>query len=162
MSRADGIAQKPPLAARDIAETTATGYPEPFDKAVRGRGKRRLGDWFGLSRFGVNLTRLAPGAATALKHMHARQDEFVFVLEGEVTLVLGERAHAMKSGDCAGFPAGAGVAHQVVNRSRNEAWILEIGSREADDEVRYPDDDLEARPLPGGGWVFHVRRESDA
>ena len=146
--------QKPPVAALAVPERTGTGYPEPFASRVRGRSRRRLGEWFGLRAFGVNLTCLAPGAGTALKHSHARQDEFVYVLEGCPVLEMGGTSFPLAPGDCVGFPAGAGEAHHLVNRSGADVWLLEVGSREADDVVVYPEDDLEAHPLPGGGWRF--------
>lgn len=128
-------------------------YPEPFADAVRGRRKHPLGDLFGLRSFGVNLTRLAPGAATALRHAHSRQDEFVYVLRGEPTLITERGERTLAAGMCAGFRAGSGDAHHLVNRSREEVVLLEIGDRSPGDSITYPDDDLEA-VLADGGWRF--------
>ncbi len=127
-----------------------TVYPHPFAARVKGRTKRRLGDYFGLENFGVNLTELAPGAVSALLHHHSRQDEFIYVLQGTPTLVLDKEEHELKPGDCMGFKAGAGVAHQIVNRSREPVVYIEIGDRTEGDEVEYPHDDLKATQLPNG------------
>ncbi len=108
--------------------TKPSNYPEPFFSRMAGRTKRPLGDLFGLTNFGVNLTTLAPGAMSALLHRHTTQDEFVYVLEGELVLVTDEGETPLKPGDCAGF-AKAGIAHQLVNRSDAPATYLEIGDR---------------------------------
>ena len=137
----------PPAAKR-------TNYPAPFASRVAGREKRRLGDFFGLSNFGVNLTRLAPGAISALRHAHSRQDEFVYVLEGSPTLVIGHGETQLVPGMCAGFKAGTGEAHHLVNRTQDDAVILEVGDRSAGDAVDYPDDDLRAVLGPDRKWAF--------
>lgn len=129
-----------------------SNYPPAFAALVVGRVKTPLGDLFGLGNFGVNLTRLEPGAISALLHRHSRQDEFVFVLEGRPTLVLEDGEVQMEAGDCAGFPAG-GQGHQLVNRTSQPVVYLEIGDRAPQDEVIYPADDLAAR-LEDGRWVF--------
>jgi|SRR5262245_16789394 len=131
----------------------ASNYPEEFAARVAGRRKRPLGDLFALKNFGVNLTTLAPGAASALFHRHSRQDEFIFMLEGELTLLTDEGEQALKAGMCFGFPA-AGTAHQLVNRSATDATYLEIGDRSADDTVAYPRDDLVAVLGPERKWIF--------
>ena len=115
--------------------------------------KHPLGDLFGLARYGVNLTRLAPGAQSALHHRHSAQDEFIYVLEGEPTLLCDGRAIALRPGMCAGFAAG-GRAHHVENRSSRDAVILEVGDRTPGDAVAYPDDDLEAVLGADGKWRF--------
>ncbi len=117
------------------------------------REKRQLGDQFCLRNFGVNLTRLAPGGESALLHRHSRQDEFVYVLEGEPTLITDEGELVLRPGVCAGFPA-AGRAHQIVNRSSADVVILEVGDRSPGDEGSYPADDLEAVLGAGGTWGF--------
>ncbi|HXV23594.1 MAG TPA: cupin domain-containing protein [Alphaproteobacteria bacterium] len=131
-----------------------TSYPDPFKAAVAGREKRALGDAAGLRNFGVNLTRLEPGAASALRHWHERQDELVYVLEGEVTLVTDEYERVLGPGMAAGFPAGRACGHQLVNRSRRPALYLEIGDRSPEDRVHYTQDDLDARLDPAGRWRF--------
>lgn len=128
-------------------------YPEPFASQMAGRVKRALGQHFGLGNFGVNLTTLPPGAVSALRHVHARQDEFIYVLSGQVRLECDAGTWDLGPGMCAGFPAGNGNAHRLVNVSDAEATYLEVGDRTAGDEVGYPDDDLMAREIEGR-WVF--------
>jgi uncharacterized cupin superfamily protein len=131
------------IRAGDAPPRAATSnYPEPFASRMSGRDKRPLGDLFGLTRFGVNLTRLAPGAMSALKHAHALQDEFVYVLEGRPTLHLGDRRIELAPGHCAGFRHGTGIAHHLVNESESDAVYLEIGDRTPGESATYPDDDL--------------------
>ncbi len=120
---------------------------------VKGREKRSLGDPFGLSHFGVNLTRLPPGAASSLRHAHTRQDEFVYVLQGNPTLHTNEGKLELRPGMCAGFKAGTGNAHSLINETVEDVIFLEIGDRTDGDEVIYPDDDLMAR-FAGGAWAF--------
>lgn len=129
-----------------------SSYPPAFAARMAGRVKRSLGDIFGLAAFGVNLTRLAPGAMSALMHAHSTQDEFIYVLEGELVLVTPEGESVLAPGMCAGFPAG-GAAHHLINRSAAEAAYLEVGDRSPGDQVSYPADDLVA-VLTGGAWRF--------
>jgi uncharacterized cupin superfamily protein len=135
---------KPPiaLAATEVPARTTSVYPEPFASRVAGREKRALGDAFGLTNFGVNLTRLAPGAMSALRHAHSRQDELVYVLQGRPTLITDAGETLLAPGMCAGFKAGGGDAHHLVNRSEADVVYLEIGDRSAGDMVEYADDDL--------------------
>jgi len=133
--------------------TKPSNYPEPFASQMAGRVKRQLGDVFGLSNFGVNLTRMVPGAISALRHSHSRQDEFIYILEGTPTLVAEAGETQLRPGMCAGFKAGEGGGHQLVNRSNEVVVYLEIGDRTAGDSVFYPDDDIEAY-LEGGAWCF--------
>jgi len=144
-----------PVPAKSVPEPgRKTVYPAPFATVVRGRTKRKLGDFFGLTNFGVNLTTLAPGAASALFHAHTRQDEFIYVLDGTPTLLLGEEEFALAPGVCVGFKAGSGIAHQLVNRSPDTATYLEVGDRTPGDEVQYPRDDLKAILDSNGSWVL--------
>ena len=136
--------------------TKPSNYPEPFFSRMAGREKRPLGDLFGLTNFGVNLTRLMPGGESALLHRHTRQDEFVYILEGRPTLVTESGEAVLEPGMCAGFPAG-GEAHQLVNRTDDEVVYLEIGDRTPGDEGSYPRDDLKAVLGPDGKWVFTRR-----
>jgi uncharacterized cupin superfamily protein len=129
-------------------------YPASFSAVTMGRLKRPLGDLFGIKNFGVNHTRLAPGAASALRHAHTRQDEFVYVLEGRATLLCDAGEYTLGPGMCVGFGGGTGEAHQFVNRSDADVILLEIGDRSAGDEVAYPDDDLVAGLGPNGQRVF--------
>lgn len=128
-------------------------YPAPFAALMSGREKRVLGDLFGLSNFGVNLTRLMPGGLSALRHAHSRQDEFIYILEGTVSLLTDAGETVLTSGMCAGFKAGTGDAHHLLNRSTEEALYLEVGDRSAGDQVQYPDDDIQAQYVEGK-WVF--------
>jgi uncharacterized cupin superfamily protein len=134
--------------------TKPSNYPEPFASRMAGREKRPLGDLFGLTNFGVNLTRLAPNAVSALRHAHARQDEFIYILQGEPTLVTDTGELLLRPGMCAGFKAGTGNAHHLVNRTPTEVVYLEIGDRSAGDAVGYPDDDIQAVLNADGKWGF--------
>ncbi|ALK10906.1 cupin domain-containing protein [Blastochloris viridis] len=135
----------------DIAPRTATLYPPPLDAITAGRTKYALGNAFGLDQFGVNLTELAPGAASALRHWHAAEDEFVFVLAGEITLVDDAGAQVLQAGEFVGFKAGVANAHHFVNRTAATARYLEVGTRAPhSDTVHYPDHDLLAAPGPDG------------
>ncbi len=130
-----------------------SNYPEPFASRMAGRIKHPLGDIFGLTNFGVNLTRLRPGAASALHHRHTRQDEFVYVVQGEPTLFTDAGETQLRPGMVAGFAAG-GTAHHLENRTQNECIILEIGDRTAADEANYPQDDIQALMGDDGKWRF--------
>jgi uncharacterized cupin superfamily protein len=142
-----------PTQAQSIPENkTKTIYPAPFAQQVEGRIKRKLGDFFGLTNFGINHTEIKPGYVTALLHSHSKQDEFIYVLEGNPTLVLKNEEYTLSPGDCYGVKAGSGIACQVVNKSDTRAIILEIGDRTPGDEPDYPNDDLKARQLPDGSW----------
>lgn len=148
-------ANKPQLAivAADAApRTKPSNYPEPFASMMDGRIKRPLGDIFGLANFGVNLTRITPGAVSALHHSHSRQDEFIYIIEGEPTLFLGDAVQRLAPGQCVGFPA-SGPPHHLKNETAADVVILEIGDRSAGDEVSYPADDLVAVKTPDG-WAF--------
>jgi uncharacterized cupin superfamily protein len=148
------VIDRPISAAGVEARRGQTVYPEPFARLVAGRTKRKLGDLFGLTNFGVNLTHLEPGAASALFHSHAVQDEFVYILEGAPTVLLGQAEYQLSAGDCIGFKAGTGVAHQLINRSDRMVSYLEIGDRTPGDLVVYPKDDIAAKLGPSGSWVM--------
>ena len=141
------------LAADAATRTKASNYPEPFASRMAGPEKKPLGDLFGLSQFGVNLTTLRSGAVSALHHQHSRQDEWVYVLNGEVTLHVGSDSYLMHAGMCAGFRAG-GQPHHIQNSSSSDATIIEVGSRAEGDEVSYATEDLVAAMNPAGQWVF--------
>ena len=148
------MTDRPALLACDAPpRAKVTNYPEPFATRVRGRLKRPLGELFGLRNFGVNLTRLAPGAASSLHHRHSRQDEFVYVLEGEATLFTDSGETRLGPGMVAGFAAG-GTAHHLENRGDRDCVILEIGDRTPGDEVGYPVDDIRAVMGKEGKWHF--------
>ena len=133
---------KPPVRALDLPEQRASSYPEPFRSRMGDRVKSRLGDAFGLTQFGVNLVRLAPGGQSALRHFHTHEDELVFVLEGELVLVTNAGERPVGAGMCVGFPANTGDAHHLINRSDATAVYMEVGSRADADNGHYPDDDL--------------------
>lgn len=133
--------QVPPRARKSL-------YPQAIldlhGTRLAGREKRALGDLYGLQNFGVNLTRLEPGAISALRHAHAKQDEFIYILQGCPTLYTDAGPTSLSPGMCAGFKAGSGDAHRLVNESDDDVLYLEIGDRTAGDQVVYPDDDLQA------------------
>ncbi len=144
-----------PISAQSIPVLMGTTiYPQPYAALVEGRLKRKLGEYFGLRNFGVNLTHLSPGAISALAHHHSKQDEFIFILEGTLTLVLGKEEFVLNPGECYGFKAGTGIAHQLINRTQLSAKYLEIGDRTEGDEVEYPNDDLKAKQQPNGVWTL--------
>src|ERR1700726_1942886 len=129
----------------DIAKIpidTRTGYPPPLDRVVIGRERKRLGNAVGLDQFGVNLTTLRPGAASAQRHWHAAEDELVYVLAGEVVLAEEGSETVLRPGDAAGFKAGAANGHCLINRSAEDAVYLEIGTRSPAERVDYPDIDM--------------------
>lgn len=133
--------------------TKRSNYPEPFASRMDGRQKLPLGDLFGITNFGVNLTRLLPGAVSALRHAHSRQDEFIYVLEGRPTLHTDEGYTPLVPGMCAGFKAGTGNGHRLINDTSEPVVYLEMGDRTSGDEGTYPDDDLRAQ-LVNAAWVF--------
>lgn len=141
-------------AAEVAAWTRQSGYPAELRAKVEGRSKRRLGEVFGLRNFGVNLTTLAPGAASALRHAHRTQDEFVFILEGEPVLLTDAGETPLKPGMCAGFRAGSGDAHCLVNRTERQVHYMEIGDRAPGEVVTYPDDDLLVTQQPDGSYLY--------
>jgi uncharacterized cupin superfamily protein len=148
--------RSPPIAifaASAPPRTKPSNYPEPFFSRMGKREKRPLGDLFGLRNFGVNLTRIVPGGESSILHRHSRQDEFVYILEGEPTLVTETEEVVLSPGMCAGFPA-KGIAHQLVNRTDRDVVYLEIGDRAPGDEGTYPRDDLKATLGPDGKWSF--------
>jgi len=130
-------------------------YPEPFNRAVAGRQRKRLGNAAGLDQFGVNLTTLKPGAASALRHWHEKEDEFIYVLEGEVVLIEDDGEVVLRSGDAAGFKANVPNGHHLVNKSGRDAVYLEIGTRSKHERAEYPDDDLRVIRDEKGGRYTH-------
>jgi uncharacterized cupin superfamily protein len=134
----------------EVPEQSSSMYPEPFRTRMGDRAKRRLGNAFGLTQYGVNLVRLGPGGQSALRHFHTHEDEFVYVLEGELTLVTNVGAQKVGAGMCVGFPANTGDAHHFKNEGTQVAVYLEVGGRVADDNAYYPDDDLAWLDGPDG------------
>jgi uncharacterized cupin superfamily protein len=117
-------------------------YPKEFAPVISGREKQRIGDAVGLTQFGVNITRIKAGSASALRHWHEQEDEFVYMLEGELVLCENDGETVLKAGDAAGFKAGSGVAHCLVNRTERDAIYLEVGTRAESERVHYPDVDF--------------------
>lgn len=132
----------PKLEIDSIPERRGSTYPAPFDQQVGPCIRQRLGDAGGLTQFGVNRIELAPGSWSAQRHWHSEEDEFVFVLSGELVLITDSGEQVMRAGDCAAFPANDANGHHLVNRSDSEAVCLEVGSRSATDFVVYPDIDM--------------------
>ncbi len=139
---------------KTVAARTGSTYPEQFKGAVNARSKRVLGDLFGLSNYGVNLVELQPGAWSAQRHWHTAEDEFVFVVSGEITLVTDSGEQLMTPGMVVGFPAAAENGHHLVNNSDAAATYLEIGDRKPEDVCHYPDIDLLLQADGKGGHVF--------
>jgi uncharacterized cupin superfamily protein len=119
-----------------------SNYPEPFNRVVAGRSRKRLGNAAGLDQFGVNLTTLKPGAASALRHWHEKEDELVYILDGELVLIEDHGETVLKPGDAAGFKANVPNGHHLVNKSGKDAVYLEIGTRSKHERAEYPDVDL--------------------
>ena len=142
------------IVAAEVPARTGSGYPAEFRARVAAREKRALGDVFGLRNFGVNLTRLPPGAASALRHAHAVQDEFVYILAGEPTLVTDAGETTLRPGMCAGFRAGTGDAHHLINRGLDDVLYLEVGDRSPGDSAVYPDDNLAVSMGEDGKWAY--------
>lgn len=132
----------PALKPESIDLRRETDYPGDFKNIVAGRARRALGDALGLSQFGVNLVQLASGAASAQRHWHAKEDEFVVILSGEVVLISDGGEQVLRAGDTAGFAAGVADGHHLVNKGSEEAVYIEVGSRRDGDVVEYPDIDL--------------------
>lgn len=144
-----------PISIKSIPATKGgTVYPPPFAAVVAGRTKRKLGNLFELSNFGVNLTQLDPGAMSALFHSHETQDEFIYILQGTATVKVGNEEHLIHAGEFIGFKAGSGEAHHLINNSNGLVTYLEVGDRSPGDNVEYPDDDIKASLSPTGSWVI--------
>jgi len=148
------------LAARDLPTRTTTIYPAAMAKPLEGRKKAALGNAFGLDQFGVNLTTLAPGAWSSHRHWHEAEDEFIYVLDGEITLINDEGRHVLTPGMCAGFKAGAANAHHLVNESAAPASYLEVGTRAAAETAHYPDVDMASGKANGQWWI--TRKDGSA
>ena len=143
------------IAAEAPVRTKPSNYPEPFASRMAGREKRALGDLFGLANFGVNVTKLAPNASSSLRHAHTKQDEFIYILQGNPTLHTDEGFTVLSPGMCAGFKAGTGNGHRLVNQTSEDVLYLEVGDRTTGDEGSYPDDDLKALLVEGKWKFFH-------
>ncbi len=143
-----------------LAPRTSSAYPTQFQLPAGTREKRALGNALGLSHFGVNLTRILPGGMTAHRHWHTEQDEFVYVLEGELVLVTDEGETVLRGGMAAGFPAGVANGHHLINRGDAPATVLEVGDRPPNDRAEYPDVDLRVK-MVDGAWVFSDKQDNE-
>jgi uncharacterized cupin superfamily protein len=149
----------PKIDIASLKVDSSTGYPEPFRGAVAGRERKRLGNAVGLDQFGVNLTRLKPGAQSAQRHWHEAEDEFVYVVEGELVLCEDGGEIILRPGDAAGFKAGVANGHCLINRSAQDAVYLEVGTRALRDRAQYPDIDLLVRKDENGVRYTHKSGE---
>lgn len=149
---------KPPaiLASEVTPRTQKSNYPSPFAERVSGKLKRPLGDFFGIKKFGVNLTELAPNGESTLLHKHSKQEEFIYIISGHPTLITGETETILNPGMCAGFTPD-GSAHQLINRTSETVTYLDLGDRIAGDEVSYPADDLMAVMDENQKWKFKTK-----
>lgn len=134
---------KPALDSKAVEAVSQCGYPEPYRSLVLPREKRRLGDALGLTKIGINRTTLVPGKMSAMRHWHTAEDEFVYVIEGEVVLRTSAGEQVLRAGMCAGFPAGVEDGHQLINRSEHPAVYLEVSNRDAEDTAYYSDADVD-------------------
>lgn len=144
----------PALEPLEVPAISKTMYPPPHDKVVAGRLKRRLGPLLGLTDYGVNLTTLMPGAASAMRHYHSANDEFVYILDGEVTLVTDAGKQLLTTGMCAGFPKGKTDGHHLINEGTRPVQVLEVGTNFEPDIVGYPDEKLFLYPDAKGRKEF--------
>ena len=154
-------ARRPQLPALDpstVKAVTGSDYPRVFRGTTEAGERRRLGDALGLANFGVNLTRLPPGCASSLRHWHTKQDEFIFMLEGELVLISNSGEQILTPGMAAGFPAGKPDGHHLVNRSSGDALFLEIGDRSPGDDGEYPDHDMIWRNINGDQKYVYLHR----
>lgn len=138
---------------------TATGYPSPFNKAVEGRSRKRLGRFAGLTQFGFNVCTLKPGAASSQRHWHENEDEFVYVLDGEVVLREDEGEIVLKPGDAAAWKAGVQNGHCLINRSNRDAVFIEVGTRGPSERAHYSEIDMQA--IRDGSTFRYVRKNGE-
>ncbi len=143
----------------DLQPRVGTGYPAVFSEKCADREKKVLGDMFGLTQFGVNLTTLPPGQWSALRHWHQKEDEFVYVVSGELVLVDDDGEHLLGPGMCAGFPAGVKNGHHMINKSDRPASFIEVGTRALIEHAEYPDADLIAEKDKDGFYFFNRKGE---
>ena len=150
----------PRIDVSNVETETGSKYPSPYSNDVNGRFRQRLGNVVGLDQFGVNLTRLKPGAWSAQRHWHDNEDEFVWILEGEVILVEDKGETPLKAGDAAAFKAGVANGHCLINRSGNDAVYLEVGTRTNVGRAEYPDIDMKAEWKDGAVRFLHKSGEA--
>ncbi len=140
----------PKIDVKSVPGRRGSGYPAPFGEIAKDRVRQRLGDAGGLTQFGVNLLQLPPGAGSSQRHWHSGEDEFVYVVSGEVVLVTDKGEEVLRAGDCAAFPKDVGDGHQLLNKSPAMAVCLEVGTRSADDVTIYSDIDMKIDKKGGG------------
>jgi uncharacterized cupin superfamily protein len=150
---------KPALNPLTVEPVSRSGYPEPYRSRVLPREKRQLGNVLGLTKIGVNRTTLLPGKESSMRHWHTHEEEFVFVLEGEVVLRTQGGEQVLKVGSSAGFPAGVDDGHQLINRSDRPAVYLEVSNRDAEDTVYYSDTDVDLVANPPNARGKMTRRD---
>ena len=155
MTTTDAKLILPALDPATIEARTGTNYPEQFNENISAREKRRLGEALGLTRLGINLTRLKPGLMSSQRHWHSHEDEFIIVLEGELVLISDGGEQVLGPGMVAGFPAGSGDGHHLINRTDVDALYLEVGNNDKADDVTYPDMDLIRRVRDGKRVFLH-------
>jgi len=132
----------PKIEIAKVRPQQIASYPREFASVISGREKQKLGDEVGLTQFGVNITRIRAGSASALRHWHEHEDEFIYVIEGELVLHENDGETVLRAGDAAGFRAGSGNAHCLINRTTRDALYLEVGTRAESERVHYPDVDF--------------------
>jgi uncharacterized cupin superfamily protein len=132
----------PKIEIAKVPAQNIASYPKEFAQVIAGREKQRIGDAVGLTQFGVNIARIKAGSASALRHWHEQEDEFIYMLEGELVLKENDGETVLKPGDCAGFKAGSGIGHCLINRTNRDAVYLEVGTRAKSERVHYPDVDF--------------------
>jgi uncharacterized cupin superfamily protein len=147
--------RKPALNPQTLPARTVTLYPEPYRSLVLPREKRALGDALGLTKVGINHTKLMPGKVSSMRHWHTEEDEFIFVLEGEVVLCTDDGEQVLRAGDCAGFPAGSKDGHQLANRGTAPAVYLEVSNRDRNDTAHYSDPNVDMVWDGGRGCILH-------
>jgi uncharacterized cupin superfamily protein len=148
------------IAADSVPEKLGSSYPAPYDAPCRNRGGRRLAAAFGLTQFGVNRTRMPPGAWSSQRHWHSHEDEFVYMLEGELVLVTDAGEQVVRAGDVVGFKGGSTDGHHFINRSDRDAVYLVVGSRMDADFATYSDIDMKTTPnAPGRGSYGFTRKD---
>jgi uncharacterized cupin superfamily protein len=140
---------------KTLPEESGTPYPAPHDQLVVGRHRTRLSPALGLSKFGVNIVRIEPGAMSSARHWHSQQDEFVYILQGEATLVTDEGETTLSTGMAAGFPAGNPNGHTLANRSNSDVLAMEVGDRPRVEDVTYPDIDMANAVRDGKPHFIH-------
>jgi uncharacterized cupin superfamily protein len=145
----------PALDPETVEVRTGTTYPDVYKDGVEAREKRVIGDPLGLTQFGVNRVRLAPGVMSSQRHWHSHEDEFVIILEGELTLITDAGEQILSAGMAAGFPAASGDGHHLINRTDRDAVYLEVGGRDGQDDVDYPDIDMIRRTRDGKRVFLH-------